>query len=61
LKKKQHRRGRRQAKLGEMEAEVGRLCRAVEEGNIAGITYEHRALKDQLGRYYRGLDVSRDG
>jgi hypothetical protein len=51
----------RQAQLEEMEAEVGRLPRALEEANMDGITHGHRALRDQLDRYYRGLDAARDG
>jgi hypothetical protein len=52
----------RLAQLKEMEAEVNRVRRALEEGNMAGITHVRvqKVLKDQLERYRGGLDVMRD-
>ncbi len=51
----------RMVQLREMEPEVKRLCKAWEEGNMAGITHGHSALKDQLDKYHEGLDTTKDG
>ncbi len=47
--------------MKEMEAEVNRVRRVLEEGNMAGITHGHRVLKDQLEKHRGGLDTLRDG
>ncbi len=47
--------------LKEMEVEVNKVLRALEEGNMAGITHGHRVLKDQLEKYHGGLDAVKDG
>jgi hypothetical protein len=44
-----------------MEAEIKRVRRVLEEGNMAGITHGHRVLKDQLEKYCGGLDTVKDG
>jgi hypothetical protein len=44
-----------------MEAEVNRVRKALEEGNMAGIMHGHRVLKDQLENDSGGLDAVRDG
>ncbi len=46
--------------LKTMEAEVEKLCAAWKGGDMAGITHEYKALKDQLDRYLRELEANKD-
>jgi hypothetical protein len=44
-----------------MEAEVGKLCEALNEGNMAGIMRGHKALKSQQDKYCGELGAAWDG
>ncbi len=50
----------RLAQLMEMVAEVNRVRRALEEGNMAVIMHGHKVLKDQVEKYSGGLDAIKD-